>query len=442
MLTPVDTLIEARWVIPVAPELEGPQSVLSDHAVALDGGKIAALGPSAALRERYAPREHVVLADHALIPGLVNAHCHAAMTLLRGFADDLPLMRWLQERIWPAELKHVGPEFVYDGSLAAAQEMLLGGITCVNDMYFYPDSSAQAFVDAGLRSAVGIIAIEFPSRYASDPDDYLAKGLATRDRFRDESLITFCLAPHAPYTASDRTFRRIVTIAEELDVPIHTHLHETRHETEQSVTEHGLRPLARLHALGAVSPRLMAVHAVHLGDREIAQLAACGASVVHCPTSNMKLASGIAPTHELLNQGVNLALGTDGAASNNRLDLFAEMRTAALLAKVASGDASAFPASAVLRAATLGGAQALGLEAVCGSIQVGKWADLTAVSFSSPGLQPCYDPVSHLVYACGREDVTDVWVAGQRRVSDRRTVGRRFDELATRICMWQNKLVI
>jgi len=374
------------------------------------------------------------------MPGLVNAHTHAAMSLLRGLADDLPLMRWLEEHIWPAETKHVSRDFVRDGTLVACAEMIRGGITCFNDMYFFPDASLEAALAAGLRSAQGMIVIEFPSAYASDAADYLRRGLEVRDRYRDEPLATFCLAPHAPYTVSDSSLRKISTLAAELDIPVHIHLHETRGEIERSLAEHGVRPLERLARLGLVGPSLVAVHAVHLDNAEIDLLAKQGASVVHCPSSNLKLASGFAPIHSLLTKGVNVALGTDGAASNNRLDMFQEMRTAALLAKAVGDDAQAMPAHTALRAATLCGARALGMEKVTGSIEPGKAADLIAVDFSAPELSPCYDVVSHLVYAAGREHVSHVWVGGKSLMHEREIRNPALEGLESRWQLWQNAL--
>ena len=372
------------------------------------------------------------------MPGLVNAHTHAAMSLLRGLADDLQLMRWLEEHIWPAETKHVSREFVRDGTLLACAEMIRGGITCFNDMYFFPDASLEAALAAGLRSAQGMIVIEFPSAYASDPADYLRRGLELRDRSRDEPLASFCLAPHAPYTVSDASLRRISTLAAELDVPVHIHLHETRGEIERSLAEHGVRPLERLARLGLVGPNLVAVHAVHLEPAEIDSLAQHGCSVVHCPSSNLKLASGFAPVATLLKRGVNVALGTDGAASNNRLDMFQEMRSAALLAKAVGDDPQAMPAHAALRAATLSGARALGLEKVIGSIEPGKAADLIAVDFSAAELSPCYDVASHLVYAAGREHVSHAWVGGRLLMRERAIENPALDGLEGRWQVWQN----
>ncbi len=433
----VDILITARWVIPVEPA----GVVLNSHSVAVRGGCIVAVLPSGEAAQRFTAAETIDLAEHALIPGLINLHTHAAMSLMRGLADDLPLMTWLNQHIWPTEAKHVSPEFVRDGTKLACMEMLRGGVTCFNDMYFFPESAAQAALDCGMRAAIGIITIDMPTAYAADADDYLAKGLAARDHYKDEPLISFCMAPHAPYTVADRAFARVVTLAEELDLPIHLHLHETREEIEGSLTQCGRRPLQRMHSLGVLGPRLIAVHAVHLENHEIELLARHGASVAHCPSSNLKLASGFAPIHKLHAAGVNIGLGSDGAASNNRLDLFQEMRLAALLAKGASGDTQAMPAHAALHAATLGGARALGLDRNLGSIIPGKSADLCAVEFASPGLLPCYNPVSHLVYAAGRENVTHVWVEGKARLLDGEITANHavgVDKIAR---MWQDKLV-
>ncbi len=433
---PADLAIAARWVVPVDPV----GVVLENHSVIVQAGRITAVLPSAEVSERFAPAEQIQLPDHVLIPGLVNLHTHAAMALMRGLADDIPLMAWLKDHIWPAEARHASREMVYDGTLLAAAEMLRGGVTCANDMYFFPDAAGHAFVDAGMRAALGLIAIEFPTAYASDPDDYLAKGVAARDALRDQSRLSFCFAPHAPYTVSDRTFARIGTMAEELDVPIHLHLHETADEVRESVAAHAVRPIQRLDSLGLLSPRLIAVHAVHLTDAEVELLARHGCSVAHCPSSNLKLASGFAPVPALLAAGVNVGLGTDGAASNNRLDVFQEMRTAALLAKAISGNPETMPAHAALHAATLAGARALGLERSIGSIEIGKSADLCAVSLASLETRPCYDPVSHLVYAAGREHVTDVWVEGNRVVREGTlltTSGRDLEKIAL---LWQNCL--
>ena len=429
-------LISARWVVPVEPA----GAVLERHGVAVRDGAIEAVLPVDQALEAYPGYEKVELGEHALIPGLVNAHTHAAMTLMRGLADDLPLMRWLQEHIWPAESRHVSAQFVHDGTLLACAEMLLGGITCFNEMYFFPQAAVEATLGCGMRAAFGMIVIDFPTAYASDPDDYLAKGLALRDRYRDHPMVSFCLAPHAPYTVSDRTFAKVATMAAELDCPVHCHVHETEEEIAKSVAEHGVRPLERLRALGIVGPNLISVHSVHLTPAEIDLLASHGSSVAHCPSSNLKLASGFAPIAALIARGVNVALGTDGAASNNRLDAFQEMRQAALLAKAVARDAEAVPAHTALRMATLAGARALGLDKRIGSIVPGKRADLTAVRLSGPGLSPVYDPVSHLVYCAGREDVTDVWVDGRQKLAGRVLKDMDIPSLDTRVKLWQNAL--
>jgi 5-methylthioadenosine/S-adenosylhomocysteine deaminase len=432
----VDTLLHCRWVVPIVPR----GLVLERHTVVLDGGRIADVLPTPEAAGRYRGREVVTLARHAVTPGLVNAHTHAAMTLLRGVGDDLPLMRWLSERIWPLEKALVSPEFVHDGARLAALEMLRSGTTCASDMYFYPEASIRAFRSMGMRVVAGIIAIEFPTAYAADADDYLRKGLAVRDGLRSDPLVSFTLAPHAPYTVSDSTLQRIAMLADELDLPIHTHVHETDDEIRQSLAQHGVRPVARLERLGMVSERLIAVHAVHLDDAEIALLAERGASLAHCPASNLKLGSGIAPTARAVAAGVNLAIGTDGAASNNRVDMMSELRLAALLAKGATGDASALGAPTVLESATLGGARALGLGSRIGSIETGKEADLVAFDLAAPETQPLYDVISHLVYCAGREQVSDVWVAGRRVVEARQPIlGSAHADLMPAVAAWQNR---
>lgn len=431
----VDLLIEARWVAPVEPDV-----LLHHYSIAVRDGRIVDLLPAAEALARFEPRERVVLSDHIVIPGLVNLHTHAAMSLLRGYADDLPLMEWLQTRIWPAEAAHLSPQFVRDGTRLACAEMLKGGITCFNDMYFYPEAAAEAAIELGMRAVLGITALEFPTAYASDADDYIAKGLAAREQWRNHPLISFCLAPHAPYTVSDATFERILTLSEQLGLPVHCHIHETRTEIVESLQQRDSRPLARLARLGLLGPGFIGVHAVHLEGAEIELLARQGCSVAHCPSSNLKLGSGIAPVAQLLAAGVNVGLGTDGAASNNRLDLFQEMRQAALLAKGSTGDAAVLPAHQVLRMATLNGAAALGLDRQIGSIAPGKLADLCAVEMSNVEVSPCFNPVSHLVYATGREHISHVWVAGNCCVERNELVYEGQNDLKNSVCLWQNKV--
>ena len=434
---PIDLLIEARWIAAVDPDV-----VLKNHAVAVNHGRILAVLPAGEAAQRYHPRTLSVLPDHILIPGLINLHTHAAMSLMRGIADDLPLMDWLQQHIWPAEAAHMSPQFVQDGTRLACAEMLKGGITCFNDMYFYPEAAAAAATEFGMRAMLGITALEFPTPYASDADDYLNKGLAVREQSSSNPLLGFCLAPHAPYTVSDKTFERALTLSEQLNLPIHCHIHETRQEIEESLRQHQRRPLARLRDLGLLGPNFIGVHAVHLDDGDLQLLAETGSHVAHCPTSNLKLASGFAPVARMRQLGINVGLGTDGAASNNRLDLFAEMRLAALLAKGVSGDASVLPAHQALRMATLDAANALGLGHEIGSITPGKAADLCAVDLGQLESRPCYDPVSHLINVAGRESVTQVWVAGKCCVDHKTLCQGEQKHLETSVALWQNRLEV
>lgn len=433
----IDLLIEARWIATVDTD-----TVLNYHAVAINNGRILAILPTCEARQRYLPDKSEVLDEHILIPGLVNLHTHAAMSLMRGMADDLPLTIWLQEHIWPAEARHASAQFVYDGTRLACVEMLKGGITCFNDMYFYPEAAAAAASETGMRAMLGITALEFPTPYASDADDYINKGLAVREVWLGNPLIGFCLAPHAPYTVADRTFERVMTLAAQLNLPIHCHIHETRDEVEESQRNYQKTPIQRLNDLGLLGPGFIGVHAVYMDEAELSLLAASGSSIAHCPTSNLKLASGFAPVARMRQLGINVGLGTDGAASNNRLDLFGEMRLAALLAKGCSGDASALPAHDVLRMATLNGATALGLGHEIGSITPGKAADLCAISLGSITCQPCFDPVSHLVHVAGRECVTHVWVAGKCCVDHKTLVSTPQNDLESAVALWQNKLEV
>lgn len=437
MSQPVDLVVNARWIIPVEPA----GVTLDHHGVAIRGGRIVDILPQDDARTRYDAHRTINLPDHVLIPGLVNLHAHCPMTLMRGIADDLPLMRWLQEAIWPAEARHVSHAFVREGTLLAIAEMLRGGITTCNEMYFHPDAAAEAFDRLGMRAVIGLPVLEFSTPYASDADDYLRKGLAARDAWRDHPLIGFSLAPHAPYTVSNANLARIASLAAELDARVHMHIHETAQEVADSLAQYGLRPLARLAGLDLLGDHFIGVHGVHLDDSDVEILQRHGCSMAHCPTSNMKLASGIAPVARLLSSGIRVGLGTDGAASNNRIDIFQEMRHASLLAKVSTLDATAVPAHSALRMATLDGARALGLEQRIGSIEIGKDADLCAVALDSPETRPCFDPASHLVHVAGREHVSHVWVAGEIRVDKGNTVLQLNDtELLGFAALWQTKL--
>ena len=440
-ITKVDLIIETRWLLPIVPH----NNVLEYQSVVIASGVIIDICAILFARERYDANEILQLNNHVLMPGLINLHTHAAMTLMRGLADDIPLMPWLEEHIWPAEAHLVSPSFVRDGTLLACAEMLAGGITTFNDMYFYPQAAAEASLQAGVRANFGLVVLDFPSNYASDAENYIDKGTKARDQLKHESLITFSFAPHAPYTVHDKTFLQINTLSEQLNIGLHTHLHETQAEIAQGEKAHGMRPLARLASLGLLNSSTTFAHCVHLDDIEIQLLAEYGCSIAHCPSSNLKLASGIAPITECAKHGINIGLGTDGAASNNRLDLFAEMRLAALLAKGYSGDATTIPAHEALRMATIYGARALGLEAKIGSIEIGKLADLIAVNLSNIAMQPCFDVASHLVYVAGREQVSHVWVNGDLKYhkpngSDGAYSNIEPQELSDIINKWQDKI--
>ncbi|MGH1357405.1 MAG: TRZ/ATZ family hydrolase [Burkholderiaceae bacterium] len=443
----VKTLLCPEWIATAEPlATDRSQSeVLKNHAVAIaEDGTIAAVIPDQEAFELFPEAARIDRPGHLLTPGFVNLHSHAAMTLLRGYADDLDLHSWLEERIWPAEARCVSDDFVFDGAMLGLHEMLVGGITSFNDMYFYPEATARAALSLGMRATLGIMLIDFPSTYGTGPDDYLNKGVRLRDTMRDEPLLSFAIAPHAPYTVSDESLVKALALAQELQLPIHMHIHETAFEVQDAHDKNGERPLARLARLGLLGPNLIAVHAVHLDPTEIELIARHGVSIAHCPHSNLKLGSGTAPTTELLDSGINLGIGTDGSASNNKLDLLQETRTAALLAKGVSRNPAAFNAHQALRAMTIGGATALGQQDRLGSIRAGKIADLTLIQLNTPALTPVFDPVSQLIYATDRSDVTDVWIAGNHVVHRQQLVdpasAAAFSGVVARIPVWQNEI--
>lgn len=433
---PADLLLSARWILPVVPE----NTIYPDCALIIDRGRIVAVMPRSEAEDCYAARERCDLGDSLLMPGLINAHCHAAMTLLRGYADDLPLHTWLNEHIWPAEERWVDTNFVREGTQLAIAEMLASGTTCFADMYFFPDQIAAAARGAGIRCQLAFPVLEFPTAWARTADEYIHKGLALRDDIRDDPLLSVAFGPHAPYTVSDQTFEKIVVMAEEIDCPIHLHLHETAQEIEDAVAQTGVRPIARLHALGVLSPAAQLVHMTQVNASDLALLEDTRAQVIHCPHSNLKLASGFCPVVPLRDAGINVALGTDGAASNNGLDLFDEMKTAALLAKAVSGDPTALSAHEALRMATINGARALGLEEEIGSLEIGKAADVIAVNLAEIPSQPLYNPVSQLVYAGRGRRVSHVWIGGRAVVSDRRLQTLSELRVIARAQEWQRRI--
>lgn len=416
--------IQPRWLLCVDAE----NRVLEHHAVIVQGTRIHAIVPWPQAQDRYPGIEVISLPEQALIPGLINSHTHLAMNLLRGYADDLPLMTWLTEHIWPAEGQHASRQFVADGTRLAIAESIRGGVTCFNDMYFYPDTVAEVAASIGIRASIGMITLDFATVWAQNADEYLEKGVRLHNELQGQPLLTTMLAPHAPYTVSREPLQKIVKLRDELGVGVHIHVHETALEVEQFQQLHSTRPLQHLQDLGLLDNRLAAVHMTQMTEAEIAQIARHQSNVVHCPESNLKLASGIAPIAQLLDAGVNVAIGTDGAASNNDLDMFGEMRTAALLGKCNAANAAALPAEQVLRMATINGAVALGIDAHTGSIEPGKQADFTSIDFNRPELQPVYSPLSHIVYSAGRYDVSNVWVAGVRLLEDGKHT--RIDEAA------------
>lgn len=431
-----DWLISAGWVIPVEPH----GVVLEDHAVAVRDGIIVAIGPREELAARFAAAEHLARPEAILLPGLINAHTHNPMTLMRGVADDLPLQEWLSGHVWPIEAAVMGPAFVADGVELAVAEMLRGGTTCCNESYFFPDVQAATYARLGFRAVVGLPFIDFPTAWASSANEYFDKALEVHDNYRQHPLVRTAFAPHAPYTVADSAFERIRMLADQLDIPVHCHVHETAREVEEGQQQYGVRPLARLDRLGLVNRQLIAVHMTQLTDAEIALCAQRGVSVVHCPESNLKLASGFCPVEKLRRAGVNLALGTDGCASNNDLDMIGEIRTAALLAKGVAGDAAALGAPSALHMATLGAARALGLDAEIGSLALGKQADLCLLRQDQIEAAPCYEAISQLVYAGARSQVQDVFVAGRRRVADGELVDVDSAALRARAREWQQRI--
>lgn len=432
----VDLIINARWIVPVT----ASQQVLENHAVIVKDSRIVALLPQQQATQLYTAAATHDMNEHCLIPGLINNHAHTAMSLFRGLADDLPLMTWLNDHIWPAEKQFVGDSFVESGSALAIAEMIRGGTTCFNDMYFFPDATARIVDRSGIRASLGMVIIEFPTNWAANVDEYMHKGQQLHDHYRHHPRITTAYAPHAPYTVADTTLEEIIVNAEEMDLPIHMHIHETASEVSQSVEDFSMRPLERLKQIGLLSPRLIAVHMTQLSHEEIEWCAEAGVHIAHCPESNLKLASGFCPVAELDKNGVNITIGTDGAASNNDLDMFAEMRQAALLAKAVGQDPGAIPAHKAIEMATINAAKSLGLEQQTGSLEVGKYADLVAVDMSSLESQPMFDVVSQLVYATGRDKVTDVWVAGKQLLTSRQLTTLNETKIIADAQQWANKI--
>lgn len=435
-ITAADIRINARWLIPIEPA----DTVLEHQAVIIQGNRIEAVLPQQEADRAYRTRETVSLNEHVLLPGLINMHGHAAMTLFRGMADDLPLMTWLNDHIWPAEGRFISEQFIADGTQLAMAEMLRTGTTTFSDMYFFPEIAAQVAHDAGIRAQICFPLLDFPTPWGSGPEEYLSKGLAFIESWQTDDYITPAIGPHAPYTVSDVPLREAVQLSRSTGAPIQIHLHETAFEVTEAVEKLGKRPTARLGELGVLGRRTQCVHMTQVDDRDIGLLSETGTHVIHCPESNLKLASGLCPVQRLMDSGVNVAIGTDGAASNNDLDLFGELRTAAMVAKVVAGDASALSAHKALEMATLNGARALGREQELGSLVAGKLADLIAVDLSDPFLQPVYDPASHLVYSNHGRSVSHSWINGVPQLQDGRLTRIDVSDLVLRVQDWAAKI--
>ncbi|MEM7304623.1 MAG: TRZ/ATZ family hydrolase [Pseudomonadota bacterium] len=435
-MRPITSLLSSRYIVPVEPI----DCVLEDHSIAIDNGRIVDILPTTEAHQQFSAKTYHEYDQHILMPGLINAHTHAAMTLFRGFAADLPVIDWLENHIWPAEAKWVDEIFVRDGTELAIAEMLRGGTTCFNDMYFYPETTARVASSIGMRAVVGMIIMTFPTRYASTAEEYFSKSLALFDEYKSDPLIRCIFAPHAPYSVPDHIFTKINSYANELDLQVHIHVHESQSEIDISLKEHGVRPLARLQNLGLVNPNLLAVHMTQLNDEEIALIADSGANIVTCPQSNMKLSNGFCPTQKLLDHGIRLAIGTDGCASNDDLDMFSEMQSASLLAKGISGEPTAFSAQQAIQAVTIDAARALGLADEIGSLQKDKSADIIAIRCDTVESLPIYDIYSHLVYSTSRERVCDAFVAGRQLLRDRALTSVSEDEIITKAQHWAKKI--
>ncbi len=416
------------------------QNWLVDSSVVIKNQQIVDIIRTSQLETLYPNCKHLRLKGQALIPGFINAHCHAAMNLLRGYSDDLPLKQWLEQAIWPVESEFVDDDFVYEGSLIAIAEMLRSGTTCFQDMYFMPEQIAKAAQKAGIRANIGLMVVDSKTAWANDADEYISKGIAVFDKFKHDAKLSFSFAPHAPYTVSKETLQRVSTLSFELSMNIHMHIHETKQEITDFEQQHGLTPLAMMYQNGLLSPQLNAVHMTQLEPHEIEWIAKSGTHVIHCPQSNMKLASGICPVDKLLEAGINVAIGTDGAASNNALNMLSEIQTAALLAKVSSLKPETLSAENTLYAATMGGAKALGIDALVGSIEVGKQADLVAIDLNTIETQPVYNPISQIVYSASRENVSHVWVAGKLLLDNRELTTLNQNQMLKIADKWRTKI--
>jgi 5-methylthioadenosine/S-adenosylhomocysteine deaminase len=428
----VDTLITARWVIPIEPI----GRVLEHHAVAIRAGRIVEVGPAVDMRARYRPELELERPEHVLLPGFVNAHTHAAASLLRGAAESGSFERWQEEQLRPLERRWIDAEYVRDGAALAIADMLTSGTTCFAGRDLFPEIVAQTASELQMRACVGLPVVEQLTVWAESAGECLEKGLRLHDEYRDDPLITTCLAPYSAETLSDETLARVRRAADELELPMAMHVNQTA----AAAVAGAERTIARLERLGLLSPLLSAVHMVHVDETDLEAGARAGISVVHCPQANLKLGTGISPVALFKTHDINVALGTDGAACNNDLSMLDEIRTAALLARGIHAAHVGIDAHEWLRAATLNGARALGLGDEIGSLTAGKWADLCCIDLARAHTQPVYDPAAQLVFAASRDQVSDVWVAGRALVSDGRLTRLDLADVIARAHRWQTRI--
>lgn len=431
-----DYIVHAEYILPV----DSKFTVIKDGAIAVDNGKIEAIGNYEDITSVFNSDRAIGGRNRVVIPGLVNTHTHAAMVYFRGLADDLPLKEWLDNHIWPAEAKWLSPEFVSDAVELACLEMMKAGITAYNDMYFFGDSAGASTKKMGMRAVLGVGILDFPTAAAKTTEEYFEKAEAFIRNWKDDNLITPCIAPHALYTCGTETLKRARILADKHCVPIHTHLSETEGEIREIKSRFGMLPVKYLDSIGFLDKKVLAAHCVWLEDEEIEILASRGVGVSHCVESNLKLASGIAPVPKMLKAGIKVAFGTDGAASNNDLDILSEMSTAAKLHKAASKDPTVLDSRTALLMATRWGAEAIGLGDITGSLEKDKAADLVIINLDKPHLTPIYDIYSHIVYSAKASDVETVMIDGIVVVENSKLKDSNESEIIYKAKEWGKKI--
>lgn len=431
----VDKILYPKWLITMAGEVQA----LTNHAVVIQQNKIQDVLPSHEAMLQYNAKQSITLADHALLPGFINAHTHSPMSLFRGMADDLPLMDWLHQHIWPAEAKWLSPAFVRVGTELAIAEMISCGTTCFNEFYFFAEDIIATAKKTGLRCVMNSTLFNGSNAYGSSENEFFEKAI---DVFAKEQhpLITIGIGPHSPYAVSKDYLIKVRDFAEQHALPVTMHVHETQAEIAICQEKYNRRPIDFLQNIGLLSTHFQAVHCTHLNDDDIKQLLNNHCHIIHCPESNLKLASGLCKVDRLLNTGLNVAIGTDGPVSNNDLDMISEMRTAAMIGKLENLDPTAVNATTVLQMATVNGAKALGLENSIGSIVAGKQADIIAINLKALNTQPIYDPISQIVYAANAKQVSDVWVAGKQLLKNHQLTTIDTTVLFDHVEQWQKEI--